>query len=114
MKAKKPRIDIGEDWTIELERDWVQVLGERQSILLKDQVVTDNSLCDAAWCPGSRVVELLKKYPTLDAFGTGFWEEWTHAFCSATEIDLPHEKQVLLAHGIWLASATLHDTDWWR
>jgi hypothetical protein len=115
VKTKKPRIDIGEDSTIELERDWAQILGERHGVVVEKMIISDDQdICDGLYSGRRRCIRLKSAYPTLDAFGTAWWEEVVHGICDHGEIDIPHDKQVVLAHGIWLASATLHDMDWWR
>lgn len=111
-KKRKPRIDIGDTWTLELERDYIQLAGERIAVALQKQIVNDNTLSEGEFDEDARKVRLLTHYPTLDALGTGFWEESLHGICNMLKIEIPHDTQVLLAHCIWLASGTLHPTNW--
>ena len=112
---KKPRIDIGKDSTIELERDYFQIVGERLALALMENIVSDDGdECEALYLPAKREIQLLRAYATLDSFGTGAWEEIVHGICDHAEINLPHEQQVILAHSIWLAQATFNDLSWWR
>ena len=85
----------------------IPVLGEHIQIKVYDQLIVGSEL---VWGTQNYIdleIEFCRDFPTLDRFGTAYLEEFTHALCKAAEIELPHDKQVLIAQGLWPAVRAL-------